>query len=74
MRRVRSALRLLVSPCIARASSLVMPREMRCEWCMMYEMGRGLVYLDESTPARAILELAYRAATAGGEKIVYHRQ
>ena len=52
-----SALRLSVSPRIAPASALTTPREMCCEWCVMYEMGRGLVYLDESTPARAILEL-----------------
>ena len=57
-----SALRLLVSPRMARASSLVTPSEMRCEWWVMYEIGRGHVYLVESVPARAILELACRVA------------
>ena len=67
-RRAKSALRLDVSPWIARASSLQMPREMRCVWWVKYEMGRGHEYLVRSRPARAILELRCMAATAGGEK------
>ena len=55
---VSSALRLPISPRIAKASALTMPSEMCCEWWVMYEIGRGHVYLDESTPVRAILELA----------------
>ena len=34
----------------------------------MYEMGRGHVYLVRSVPARAVFELRWRAASAGGEK------
>ena len=67
-RRAKSALRLDVSPWIARASSLQMPREMRCVWWVKYEIGRGLEYLVRSRPARATLELRCMAATAGGEK------
>ena len=34
----------------------------------MYEMGHGDVYLVRSVPARAVFELRWRAASAGGEK------
>ena len=68
MIRTRSDLCRASASKYARASARMMPSEMRWAWCDMYEMGRGHVYFVRSVPARAVLELRWRAASAGGEK------